>query len=121
VVDDQSDAASLLKRSLEMLGASVLVASSAESAWLQLELTPFDILISDIGMPELNGFDLIKTWRSKERMLGRRPMPAIALTAYGTREDRSEILEAGYTAHLAKPAGLRELTETILQEITAHP
>jgi signal transduction histidine kinase/CheY-like chemotaxis protein len=117
VVDDQAEAAALLKRSLELLGASVLIASSAESAWLQLELMEFHLLISDIGMPGINGFDLIKTWRSKERMLGRRPMPALALTAYGTPEDRAEILAAGYTAHLAKPAGLRELTDAILQEV----
>jgi PAS domain S-box-containing protein len=120
VVDDQSDASLLLKRSLELLGATVSIASSADSAWLQLELNDFDILISDIGMPQVNGFDLIKTWRSKERMLGKRPIPAIALTAYATSEDRTEILTAGFTAHLAKPAGLSELAECIVKEIRSR-
>jgi signal transduction histidine kinase/ActR/RegA family two-component response regulator len=121
VVDDQSEASSLLKRSLEILGATVQTTGSAEGAWVQLELNHYDILISDIGMPEVNGFDLIKTWRSKERMLGRKPLPAIALTAYGTREDQAEILAAGFTAHLSKPAELRELANIIVQEIQNHP
>jgi CheY-like chemotaxis protein len=99
----------------------VQTTGSAEGAWVQLELNHYDILISDIGMPEVNGFDLIKTWRSKERMLGRKPLPAIALTAYGTREDQAEILAAGFTAHLSKPAELRELANIIVQEIQNHP
>jgi PAS domain S-box-containing protein len=118
VVDDQIEASSLLKRSLEMLGADVITASLAEKAWTELELRPLDILISDIGMPDINGFDLIKTWRRREKLLGRRPIPAIALTAYGTQDDKAEILAAGFTAHLAKPAGLRELVTTILREVS---
>ncbi len=117
VVDDQPEASSLLKRTLETLGADVMTASSADQAWFQLEREHYDILISDIGMPDLNGFDLIKTWRSRELDLGRTSMPAIALTAYGTTEDRTEIIAAGFTAHLSKPAGLRELSETILLQV----
>ncbi|HET9238657.1 MAG TPA: hybrid sensor histidine kinase/response regulator [Oligoflexus sp.] len=116
VVDDQIEAASLLKRSLEMLGADVITASLATQAWIELEQRPLDLLISDIGMPDVNGFDLIRTWRRREEMLGRRPIPAIALTAYGTEDDKAEILAAGFTAHLAKPAGLSELVATILRE-----
>jgi CheY-like chemotaxis protein len=117
VVDDQIEASSLLKRSLEMLGADVITASFAEEAWIRLEEGPLDVLISDIGMPDINGFDLIKTWRRREEILGRTSIPAIALTAYGTQVDRAEILAAGFTAHLAKPAGLRELVTTILREV----
>lgn len=117
VVDDQTEASSLLKRSLEMLGAEVITASFATQAWVELEQRPLDLLISDIGMPDVNGFDLIRTWRHREGMLGRRPIPAIALTAYGTQDDKAEILAAGFTAHLAKPAGLRELVATILREV----
>lgn len=118
VVDDQIEASSLLKRSLEMLGANVITASFAGQAWVELEQQPLDILISDIGMPDVNGFDLIKTWRHREKTLGRRPIPAIALTAYGTANDKAEILAAGFTAHLAKPVGLRELVTTIQREVT---
>jgi CheY-like chemotaxis protein len=117
VVDDQIEASSLLKRSLEMLGADVITASFAEEAWTRMEERPLDILISDIGMPDINGFDLIKTWRRREKILGRTSIPAIALTAFGTQVDRAEILAAGFTAHLAKPAGLRELVATILREV----
>ncbi len=116
-VDDQPEASSLLERTLETLGAEVRTVCSAEQAWLQLERGRYDILISDIGMPELNGFDLIKTWRSRERELERKTMPAIALTAYGTAEDRMEIMTAGFTAHLPKPAGLSQLAETILHQV----
>ncbi len=121
VVDDQMEAASLLKRSLERLGAQVMTANTAENAWRHLESLVFDILISDIGMPDVNGFDLIKTWRSQEASRQRSPIPAIALTAYATENDRLEILAAGFTAHLAKPAGLRELAATILTEIGVRP
>jgi signal transduction histidine kinase/ActR/RegA family two-component response regulator len=117
VVDDQIEASSLLKRSLEMLGAEVITASFAEEAWTRLEERALDILISDIGMRDINGLDLIKTWRRREKILGRTSIPAIALTAYGTQVDRAEILDAGFTAHLAKPAGLRELVAIILREV----
>jgi PAS domain S-box-containing protein len=121
VVDDQTEASSLLKRSLEMLGAEVMTASSAHEAWARLEARALDILVSDIGMPDINGFDLIRTWRLREKKLNRRPLPAIALTAYGTQDDKAEILAAGFTGHLAKPAGLRELVSMILQEVTKQP
>ena len=64
---------------------------------------PVDVLVSDLGMPGADGFDLIRCVRRPEDHGGRPQLPAVALTAYASAEDRQRALAAGYDAHVAKP------------------
>ena len=71
------------------------------------------MLISDLGMPLADGYDLIRQVRAGERMRGQRPLPAIALTAYTAADDRERALAAGFNAHAAKPIDPAELVEIV--------
>lgn len=108
VVDDEADTRELLKQGLEYCGAKVKVAgSAAEAVDAIVEKVP-DILISDIGMPGLDGYDLIRQVRGLPSDKGGR-VAAIALTAYTRVEDRLQALRAGYDMHVPKPVELTEL------------
>ncbi|RYX86707.1 PAS domain S-box protein [bacterium] len=117
VVDDEADARELVKLSLTQQGASVEDADNAATAFLMVELSrakgrPFDILVSDIGMPEEDGYSLIRRVRASEEQDG--PfLPAIALTAYATHKDRMNALMAGFQAHLIKPFEPAELLANV--------
>jgi len=108
VVDDEPDTRELLRQGLEYCGATVRVAGSAAEALMELDNNVPDILISDIGMPGVDGYDLIKKVRSLQIESGRR-VAAIALTAYTRVEDRLQALRAGYDMHVPKPVELTEL------------
>ena len=108
VVDDEPDTRELLRQGLEYCGATVRVAGSAAEALRELDTNVPDILISDIGMPGVDGYDLIKKVRSLQIESGRR-VAAIALTAYTRVEDRLQALRAGYDMHVPKPVELTEL------------
>ena len=107
VVDDESDARELVGRVLESQGASVTLAGSAQEALRILAVSTPDVLISDVGMPEMDGYQLIRGLRASEPK-GRR-LPALALTAFARAEDRRRVMLAGYQAHLAKPFDVAEL------------
>jgi len=107
VVDDESDARELVGRVLENQGASVTLAGSAEEALRILAVSTPDILISDVGMPGMDGYQLIRRLRASEPK-GHR-LPALALTAFARAEDRKRAMLAGYQAHLAKPFDVAEL------------
>ena len=108
VVDDEADTRELLKEGLEFCGATVSVAgSAAEAVEAVMAKTP-DILISDIGMPGVDGYDLIRQIRRLPAANGGK-VPAIALTAYTRTEDRLQALRAGYDMHVPKPVELAEL------------
>ncbi|HXH82260.1 MAG TPA: PAS domain S-box protein, partial [Candidatus Tectomicrobia bacterium] len=98
VVDDEPDARDLVASILERAGAAVAQAASAGEAVEAAESVAPDVLISDIGMPETDGYALIRTLR--ERGVG---VPALALTAYARYEDRQRALGAGFQAYVAKP------------------
>lgn len=107
-VDDEADTRELLKRGLEYCGAKVkVVASAAEAIDAILSSMP-DILISDIGMPGTDGYDLIRQVRALPLERGAK-VAAIALTAYTRIEDRLQALRAGYDMHVPKPVELAEL------------
>jgi PAS domain S-box-containing protein len=108
VVDDEPDTRELLKAGLENCGARVTVASSAAEAFDALERQIPDIIISDIGMPHEDGYDLIRRLRSMPAEKGGN-VPAIALTAYARVEDRLRALRSGYQMHVPKPVELAEL------------
>ena len=108
IVDDEPDTRELLRQGLEYCGATVRVAGSAAEALKALAAEVPDILISDIGMPNVDGYDLIKQVRTLQAAEGRR-VAAIALTAYTRVEDRLHALRAGYDMHVPKPVELTEL------------
>jgi PAS domain S-box-containing protein len=108
VVDDEPDALLLVNRLIEERGGRALMANSADEALKRLAAQPVDILISDIGMPDVDGYQLIKKVRAREKNEGRK-LVAIALTAYARADDRQRALLAGYQMHLSKPVDPREL------------
>ena len=108
VVDDEADTRDLLKQGLEYCGANVKVTGTAAEAVEMLMSMEPDILISDIGMPGTDGYDLIRQVRGLPANKGGK-VPAIALTAYTRTEDRLHALRAGYDMHVPKPVELAEL------------
>ena len=108
VVDDEPDTRELLRRGLEYCGATVRLAGSAAAALKALDEQVPDVMISDIGMPGSDGYELIRQIRDRETENGRR-VAAIALTAYTRVEDRLHALRAGYDMHVPKPVELTEL------------
>ena len=108
VIDDDLDGAILLTTILERAGAVVEAAHSAAEGFKLFSTTPPDVLISDIEMPEEDGYSLISRIRALEPGQGGR-VPAIALTAYGRREDRLRAIAAGYSMHVPKPVDPAEL------------
>jgi PAS domain S-box-containing protein len=106
-VDDESDARELLRTVLADQGAKVTSFASAEDALAALKTTKPTVLVCDIGMPRMDGYQLIRKLRADEFRSGR--IPALALTAFARAEDRKRSLIAGYQAHLAKPFDVGEL------------
>jgi CheY-like chemotaxis protein len=98
----------MLKAGLGQCGAEVLVASSAAEALAAVEQSPPDLIISDIGMPDEDGYEMMRRIRRLPAAAGGR-VPAIALTAYARVEDRMHALRAGYQMHVPKPVELAEL------------
>jgi CheY-like chemotaxis protein/two-component sensor histidine kinase len=105
-VDDEPDARELLRTVLEDRGARVTSFDSAEDALAALKTTKPTVLVCDVGMPKMDGYQLIRTLRAQESR-GER-VPALALTAFARAEDRKRSLVAGFQAHLAKPFDVGE-------------
>lgn len=108
VVDDEPDARELIQRVLEGQGAVVTCFPSAEEALSALKLRRPTVIVSDIGMPHMDGYQFMRLLRAEE---GRREdrIPALALTAFARPDDRKKALVAGYQAHLSKPFDVAEL------------
>jgi hypothetical protein len=97
---------------LSTFGCEVLVAAEAiEGVKLATEKQP-DLIISDIGMPDVDGYELMRVLRGTP---GLEQVPAIALTGYARDEDRELALEAGYNAHISKPANMGRLLYLIIK------
>jgi PAS domain S-box-containing protein len=111
-VDDDRDALSLLTEVLELAGARVTTLDSAIRGLDQLPTLRPDVLIADIGLPDLDGFEMIRRVRSHTDSV-LRDTPAIALTAYARSEDRVRALESGFQMHIGKPADPAELVAAI--------
>jgi len=103
VVDDQEEARELTATVFERAGATVTLADSVQAALRALAEAEFAVLVSDIGMPVEDGYDLIRQLRSREDLRNAPPLPAVAVTAFGAPEDRRKALAAGFQDHFVKP------------------
>jgi signal transduction histidine kinase/ActR/RegA family two-component response regulator len=112
VVDDELDARNLMKRVLEESKAHVLTASSCEEAMPLIAADRPHVLVSDIGMADIDGYEFLRRVRALEPDMGGRT-PAIALTAFARSEDRTRALMAGYQVHVAKPVEPTELVASV--------
>jgi PAS domain S-box-containing protein len=111
-IDDEEDALTLLKVVLEAAGAEVLTLASPLAALDRVaELKP-DVLVVDLGMPEMDGFEMIGRIRKSKDPAVRR-LPAAALTAFARSEDRTKALRSGFEMHLAKPVDPGELVASV--------
>jgi PAS domain S-box-containing protein len=109
VVDDEADSRQLISFLLEQYGAMVTSAESAQEALSQIARSRPDVLVSDLGMPEMDGYALMRKLRAEGQT-----MSAIAVTGYARDEDREAALKAGFQAHVTKPIEPTELVKTIL-------
>jgi PAS domain S-box-containing protein len=112
VVDDEADTCRLIRRVLEDYHADVVTASSVAEALPLLESSRPDVLVSDIGMPDVDGYDFLRRVRALGAARGGK-IPAIALTAFARSEDRTRALMAGYSVHVSKPVEPQELLATV--------
>ncbi len=112
VVDDEPDARELLAAVLTQAGGEVDTAGSAAEALEQISQFRPHVLVSDVGMPDEDGYSLIRRLRKRDVQQGG-AIPAVALTAYTRAEDRSTALAAGFTTHIGKPVNPDDLLATI--------
>ncbi|MGL5077915.1 MAG: response regulator, partial [Waterburya sp.] len=110
VVDDEPDSRDFIALVLELSGASVISIASGIEALTVIKQSIPDLIISDIGMPEMDGYMLLQQVRSLEQV---RQVLAIALTAYAGEFDRQQALQAGFQKHLSKPIEPNELIQAI--------
>jgi signal transduction histidine kinase/ActR/RegA family two-component response regulator len=123
VVDDAADARELVATVLRTRGAEVRMASDVESAIESVSRAPPTLLISDLGMPAADGFELIRRLRTQTGRQGSQ-IPAIALTAYTRQEDRRRALQAGFQTYVAKPvepAQLVRVVASLLEFVNPQP
>jgi PAS domain S-box-containing protein len=112
VVDDEADTLQWITVVLTQCGATVFTANSTNKALLSLEEFRPDVLVSDIGMPDEDGYALMRKIRELEPDIGGR-IPAVALTGYARVEDYKEAIDAGFQLHVAKPVRATELIAVI--------
>jgi signal transduction histidine kinase/DNA-binding response OmpR family regulator len=116
VVDDEADTREFIVTVLSQCGAEIKSTASAAEALAALKVWAADLIVSDIGMPEEDGYSLIK----KVRQPGHRysQIPAVALTAYASIEDQTRILASGFQVHIAKPVVPDELISKIANAVS---
>jgi two-component system CheB/CheR fusion protein len=114
LVDDDELALEALGQLLLSLGAQVQTASSADRALACLAVGSFDILVSDLAMPDVDGYELMRTVRERERGGGRRRVYALALSGLASLQDRDAAIAAGFDDHLPKPVNAEILLEKLL-------
>jgi signal transduction histidine kinase len=113
LVEDHPDTARAMGRILKMWGCSVRTADTVASALQVADAAPFDLIISDIGLPDGSGFDLIR------QLIARRPVKGIALSGFGMDEDLRLSKEAGFAEHLVKPVNLQQLEAAVKRVIAS--
>jgi signal transduction histidine kinase/DNA-binding response OmpR family regulator len=114
VVDDEADGREVIGKVLSRSKAEVILVASVREALEAFDHSPPDVLISDIGMPEEDGYDLIRAVRQRAASEGGR-VPAMALTAFAREEDSLRAVAAGFQVHASKPIEPRQLTKLVAQ------
>jgi two-component system CheB/CheR fusion protein len=115
LVEDHADTAEVIAELLRDRGHRVRVAGSVAAALEAAAAEPFDLVISDLGLPDGSGLDLMRQLRDRHHLTG------IAFSGYGTEEDRRQSAEAGFAAHLTKPVAFETLVEEIGRVSPADP
>ena len=121
IVDDESDTRDFLSVMLQRAGATVIATPSALAGLQEFMRSTPDILVSDIGMPEMDGYQLIKQVRSFYKNKSDKEMPAIALTAYAGETDSQKAYNSGFNRHISKPVEPQHLVKAILDLLGANP
>jgi PAS domain S-box-containing protein len=116
VVEDHEDTAEMMQRLLSSRGHDVTVAGSVAAAISALQTSPFDVLVSDVGLPDGSGMDVVRHARQQLRL----GVPAIAITGYGMDEDIARARNAGFDVHLTKPVNLLQLDEAVSRATRAR-
>ncbi|SFU78100.1 response regulator [Nitrosospira multiformis] len=117
VVDDNEDTLALTQLMLGLCGAEVIASPTAAEGLEQVQMQRLDIIVSDISMPCMDGYQFIRAVRDLPIDKGKHT-PALALTAFNGPEYSARALHAGFQAHLSKPASLEVLVETIVDMIS---
>jgi CheY-like chemotaxis protein len=112
-VDDDPDGLEVVKAALTAAGAEVRIASTAAGAMRAWSDAPSDVLLCDLAMPDMDGFQLLHRIRSLDAAEGRMTA-AVALTAYTSDDYRQRCLAAGFQAHVGKPYTIDELTNALI-------
>jgi two-component system CheB/CheR fusion protein len=116
LVEDHTDTARILSRLLKFAGHTVTIASDIAAALAEGEQREFDLLISDLGLPDGSGIDLLRELQARGRTI-----PAVAMTGYGQEEDLRQTRAAGFSAHLTKPVELEQLEAAMAVAFGAEP
>jgi signal transduction histidine kinase/CheY-like chemotaxis protein len=116
IVDDQRDSRELLAALVEPCGARVVQCDSAQSALEALKTSPAHLLVADIAMPDVDGYELIRRVRQVDDR-----MPAVAVSAYAHPQDRGRALAAGYNGYCAKPIEAVQFLQTVREVMLAPP
>jgi CheY-like chemotaxis protein len=116
LVDDADDTLDVLQQILQHSGATIMAASNAGTALALLEHEQPDVIVSDIGMPDIDGFELMRRIRRRTASAGG-AIPAIALTAFTRQDDRRKAMQAGFDDYLAKPVEPDSLVAHIAQAV----
>ena len=114
LVEDNADTAEAMGQVLELLGHTVTVANGAQTAMQAAESGTFDLLISDIGLPDGSGLDVVRVFAERQAA------PSIAITGYGMEEDIARCREAGFTDHLTKPVDFKRLERLLVGYLAAR-
>ncbi len=116
VVDDNQAAADSLSRLLNALGWQTIAVYSGEQALSFLEKDKVDLIFLDIGMPGMTGYELVRILKEHDR---HSKIPVVAVTGYGLEDDKIKAIQAGFSAHITKPIGARDLREILTGDIVA--
>lgn len=118
-VDDSKDALFVLQRLLKKRGASVVACDGAVPALEEIRIRSYDVIVSDIGMPEVDGYEFIRRVRALERGKNGAFTPAIALSAHVTDRDRENAIQSGFQIHLPKPIEIHRVEEAIMNLLSS--
>jgi len=112
IVDDSEDTIRMLEELLRIGGANVMTASNGADALRIAQENEFDVILSDISMPEMDGFEFLQRLRMVD---GRQHVPVIAITGFGRNDDIARVRAAGFYSHLIKPLNLQALSHVLQQ------